>query len=83
MPNLRSARDVPIEAVFHQSLITRLKDSEMRYRPYNNHGGDLPPCLKSDSDFVIKERDIGGVHRNETPDVHTTYTLGRVKTIQD
>ncbi|MCJ1287666.1 hypothetical protein MMC26_007018 [Xylographa opegraphella] len=82
-PNLRSARDVPKGAVFHQSLLLRLKDGKMKYRPYNNHGGSLPPCLVADVDFVVKERDNGGVFDNEQPDVHTTYTLGHVKTVQD
>ncbi|MCJ1387117.1 hypothetical protein MMC17_010246 [Xylographa soralifera] len=82
-PNLQSARDVPVGAVFHKSLLLRLKDGGMEYKPYNNHGGNLPPCLVPKAKFVVKERDLGGVNRNEPADIHTTYTLGHVKTVQD
>lgn len=42
--NKAAARDIPRKAVLHASLIDRLKDYS--YRPTNNHGGSLPPCLK-------------------------------------
>ena len=82
-PNLRSARDVPLGAVYHKSLLLRLKDGKMKYKPYNNKGGTLPPCLTPDADWVVKDNDIGGVFDDEPVDIHTTYTLGHVRTIQD
>lgn len=42
--NKAAARDIPRKAVLHVSLIERLKDNS--YFPTNNHGGNLPPCLK-------------------------------------
>ncbi|KAI1820640.1 hypothetical protein F4861DRAFT_50372 [Xylaria intraflava] len=38
-------RDIPKDAVLHESLIWRLKN-DPKYSPKNNHGGWLPPCLK-------------------------------------
>lgn len=43
--NKGSYRDIPRDAVLHASLIDRLR-SVPSYRPCNNHGGALEPCLK-------------------------------------
>ncbi|CAI6096052.1 unnamed protein product [Clonostachys chloroleuca] len=43
--NMGSTRDIPPDAVMHQSLVWRLNNDES-YSPPNNHGDDLPPCLK-------------------------------------
>ena len=44
--NKGSYRDIPADAVLHESLIYRLKNIPS-YEPGNNHGGSLPPCLKN------------------------------------
>lgn len=43
--NKGNARDIPLDAVLHSSLIWRLHN-DPTYHPKNNHGGRLPPCLK-------------------------------------
>ena len=43
--NAGSSRDIPRDAVIHQSLKWRLENVS-HYSPPNNHGGWLPPCLK-------------------------------------
>ncbi|KAI1449741.1 hypothetical protein F5Y02DRAFT_427729 [Annulohypoxylon stygium] len=45
--NKGSTRDIPHDVVLHESLLWRLKN-DPTYRPKNNHGGSLPPCLKHD-----------------------------------
>lgn len=43
--NKGHTRDIPKDAVLHESLLWRLKN-DATYCPGNNHGGRLPPCLK-------------------------------------
>lgn len=43
--NKGDTRDIPHDAVLHESLIWRLRNL-VAYCPQNNHGGQLPPCLK-------------------------------------
>ncbi|KAI0153238.1 hypothetical protein GGR57DRAFT_502978 [Xylariaceae sp. FL1272] len=43
--NRGGARDIPRDAVLHESLIWRLRN-DASYHPTNNHGGWLQPCLK-------------------------------------
>ncbi|KAI1632301.1 hypothetical protein F4809DRAFT_628318 [Biscogniauxia mediterranea] len=43
--NRGSTRDIPKDAALHESLLWRLKN-DTSYRPQNNHGDQLPPCLK-------------------------------------
>ena len=40
-----AARDIPRDAVFHESVYWRL-NNDPKYKPKNNHGGRLEPCLK-------------------------------------
>jgi hypothetical protein len=50
-PNLFAPRDIPRQALLHNSLKERLnvKDVEdFEYRPKNNHGGSSKPCLLPD-----------------------------------
>ncbi|KAI1106137.1 hypothetical protein F4804DRAFT_72453 [Jackrogersella minutella] len=42
-----STRDIPHDVVLHESLLWRLQN-DPSYRPRNNHGGSLPPCLNCD-----------------------------------
>jgi hypothetical protein len=69
--NKGAARDIPPDAVFHESLIWRLQNDK-DYRPANNCGGNADPCLKNNG--VVTEFDI---HQDE-PHVtknpyHRTY----------
>lgn len=43
--NAGATRDIPPDAVLHESLIWRLRN-DPDYRPQNNHGDKLMPCLK-------------------------------------
>ncbi|KAI0379934.1 hypothetical protein F5Y04DRAFT_282404 [Hypomontagnella monticulosa] len=43
--NRGNTRDIPRDAVLHESLVWRLHNDPL-YHPKNNHGGPLPPCLK-------------------------------------
>ncbi|KAI9146727.1 hypothetical protein HJFPF1_13545 [Paramyrothecium foliicola] len=43
--NKGSYRDIPRDALLHESLVYRLRNVDW-YSPGNNHGGSLEPCLK-------------------------------------
>lgn len=43
--NKGSTRDIPKDAVLHESLLWRLTHDD-KYCPVNNHGGRQLPCLK-------------------------------------
>lgn len=43
--NKGSTRDIPKDAVLHESLLWRLMNDD-KYCPRNNHGGRELPCLK-------------------------------------
>ncbi|RYC60927.1 hypothetical protein CHU98_g5282 [Xylaria longipes] len=51
LPNKGAARDIPRDAVLHESLIWRLRN-DPTYCPVNNHGDILPPCLKHNGDVA-------------------------------
>ncbi|PKS08133.1 hypothetical protein jhhlp_005408 [Lomentospora prolificans] len=74
--NKGSTRDIPPDAVLHESLVYRLQ-KEPNYSPANNHGGKLPPCLKNNGIMAelepVVERNWGLVD----PD-HQTYKFKRV-----
>ncbi|PFH59849.1 hypothetical protein XA68_11769 [Ophiocordyceps unilateralis] len=63
-PNRGNTRDIPKDAVLHESLIERLRDNAA-YHPRNNHGDDLEPCLKKDnvSAEFVEERNSHPEHR--------------------
>lgn len=72
--NAGSTRDIPPDAVLHESLLYRLR-KEANYLPQNNHGGRLPPCLKHNG--IIPE--VEPIIENEweaDPD-HQTYRFKR------
>ncbi|KAI0205661.1 hypothetical protein F4808DRAFT_240444 [Astrocystis sublimbata] len=81
--NNGSWRDIPRDAVLHESLLWRLKN-DPTYCPGNNHGGTLPPCLKHKGNVaqVTKAEeapDTGGTmgitsKSSPSPD-HQTYIL--------
>ncbi|RYP43577.1 hypothetical protein DL770_011572 [Monosporascus sp. CRB-9-2] len=43
--NAGDPRDIPRDAIVHQSLIDRISNAALAYRPQNNHGGKSRPCL--------------------------------------
>ncbi|KOS16610.1 Uncharacterized protein ESCO_004930 [Escovopsis weberi] len=60
-----ASRDIPRNAVLHESLVWRLQNVK-NYRPCNNHGDDLPPCLHTQG-IVAKNmfKRINGVSDGE------------------
>ncbi|KAI1179886.1 hypothetical protein F4777DRAFT_574712 [Nemania sp. FL0916] len=85
--NSGNARDIPRDAVLHESLIWRLQN-DPNYCPGNNHGGRLPPCLKHKGVMApVKELDGSspsnggfGITSQETSDKtpgsdHKTYVF--------
>jgi len=68
--NKGATRDIPPDAVLHESLVWRLKN-DVTYHPKNNHGGRSTPCLKQDNVvadiFALQET-------NPDPD-HQVYTF--------
>ncbi|KAM4063964.1 alpha/beta hydrolase [Hirsutella rhossiliensis] len=66
--NKGGTRDIPLNAVLHESLVLRLqKDSD--YNPQNNHGDDQPPCLKDHGR-------VADIDQTEPSDpAHTTFRL--------
>ncbi|KAF4584154.1 sporulation associated protein [Ophiocordyceps camponoti-floridani] len=70
-PNWGSARDIPLDAVMHESLVERLQMNR-HYHPLNNHGDDLDPCLKFDgraTEFKLE--------RSDRPE-HKTYVFAKL-----
>ncbi|KAG8674252.1 hypothetical protein FPOAC2_00258 [Fusarium poae] len=53
-PNFGSFRDIPRNAVLHNSLIQRLNAESIKYRPENNHGKDEPCLLGPGKEGVAK-----------------------------
>ncbi|XXH00293.1 hypothetical protein Hte_006635 [Hypoxylon texense] len=70
--NKGATRDIPPDAVLHESLLWRLRNNPY-YHPPNNHGGILPPCLKIHGK-VVDVDPIMEVQEQADPD-HQTYTL--------
>ncbi|KAK0716064.1 hypothetical protein B0H67DRAFT_582329 [Lasiosphaeris hirsuta] len=71
--NKGAARDIPPDAVLHESLIHRLRNNP-KYRPTNNHGGNTKPCLKHKDNVV--EVELANDQTESDPD-HQTYTIVR------
>ncbi|KAI0167088.1 hypothetical protein GGR52DRAFT_575053 [Hypoxylon sp. FL1284] len=70
--NMGNTRDIPPDAVLHESLLWRLHNNAT-YHPPNNHGGALPPCLKIHGQ-VADVDPIMEIQEQADPD-HKTYTL--------
>ncbi|OAA45084.1 hypothetical protein ISF_09612 [Cordyceps fumosorosea ARSEF 2679] len=91
--NKAAARDIPRKAVLHASLIERLKDKT--YFPSNNHGGSLPPCLKTRADsgegritaFTPEEqqpvKDVTSTSSTRKPETNMDVLKSREKDKQD
>ncbi|TEA13618.1 Uncharacterized protein C8034_v004432 [Colletotrichum sidae] len=75
--NKGSTRDIPKDAVLHESLLWRLRN-DATYCPGNNHGGRLPPCLKHRNAIAecSPSASAGGGEVDEE-DEHRTYTIAR------
>ncbi|KAH9908410.1 hypothetical protein F4778DRAFT_795832 [Xylariomycetidae sp. FL2044] len=70
-----SARDIPPDAVLHASLLWRLRE-DPSYHPRNNHGDDLPPCLKHQGRVAEFEPLFQGAGSLVDPD-HRTYRFAK------
>ncbi|KAI0596779.1 hypothetical protein F4775DRAFT_603202 [Biscogniauxia sp. FL1348] len=73
--NAGSTRDIPKDAVLHESLLWRLNNNPS-YNPQNNHGDRLPPCLK----YQDSVADVKLVENEEVSDLdvdhgHKIYQL--------
>ncbi|KAI2623300.1 hypothetical protein GGR54DRAFT_46782 [Hypoxylon sp. NC1633] len=67
-----ATRDIPDDAVLHESLVWRLHNDDC-YHPPNNHGGDLPPCLKHKGS-VVEVEPVMETRELSDPD-HQTYKI--------
>ncbi|KAL0943399.1 sporulation associated protein [Colletotrichum truncatum] len=73
--NKGATRDIPRDAVLHESLLWRLQNDK-NYCPGNNHGGRLPPCLKHHTSGAIAKCDPPHDHNKAHEDCeHRTYTI--------
>lgn len=76
-PNLGYARDIPKDAVLHESLKWRI-ENDSAYFPPNNHGGSDVACLKREGWKPELELEPLRKHLQETRDPdHQTYTFKR------
>jgi uncharacterized protein (DUF2235 family) len=78
--NKGAARDIPPDAVLHESLLWRLRN-DTSYHPCNNHGGHLPPCLKHEGrvvefDPVLEMQAHSEPHSDPN---HQTYTFAKTR----
>ncbi|KAK0629537.1 hypothetical protein B0T17DRAFT_491225 [Bombardia bombarda] len=64
-----NTRDIPPDAVLHESLLWRLRNDE-GYHPTNNHGGNSAPCLKHNGN--VPEVTLTDNQLESDPD-HQTY----------
>lgn len=72
--NKGSTRDIPKDAVLHESLLWRLTHDD-KYCPENNHGGRQLPCLKHKN--TVAECAPADVHEHTEDCDHKTFTIKR------
>ncbi|KAI0911395.1 hypothetical protein F4823DRAFT_586321 [Ustulina deusta] len=76
--NNGAPRDIPPDAVLHESLIWRLKN-DPSYSPKNNNGGHSPSCLKHKgavAAFNELDESSSGITTQAAPDPdHRTYVF--------
>ena len=70
--NKGAYRDIPRDAVLHQSLVNRLRNVH-GYNPGNNHGGWLAPCLKNKG--IVPDFQSIPEDSNHADPKHQTYTF--------
>lgn len=75
--NKGDARDIPRDAVLHQSLVWRLRN-DAAYSPRNNHGAHQPPCLNNQG-IVTGFDPVAEAGAPPDPD-HQTYTFSKSAT---
>ncbi|KAK1761590.1 hypothetical protein QBC47DRAFT_356656 [Echria macrotheca] len=68
-----ATRDIPDDAVLHDSLVWRLRN-DARYHPVNNHGGRSAPCLKHQN--KVAEFEVAAGVAEEDQD-HQTFTFSK------
>lgn len=74
-PNLGGRRDIPKDAVLHESLKWRL-ENDPSYFPINNHGDKGPPCLEQKGKKLELEVEPLREYLKETRDLdHQTHTF--------
>ncbi|KAK4442290.1 hypothetical protein QBC34DRAFT_453190 [Podospora aff. communis PSN243] len=71
--NKGAPRDIPPDAVLHESLLWRLRN-DARYHPLNNHGGKSAPCLKHQN--KVPEMVVIEDERGDDAD-HRTYRFAK------
>ncbi len=76
--NKGSARDIPLDAVLHASLLSRLRNDQT-YHPSNNHGGKSAPCLKHKG-VVANFVEVKAEESDPDPD-HQTYKFSRANNV--
>ncbi|KND86693.1 Uncharacterized protein TOPH_08667 [Tolypocladium ophioglossoides CBS 100239] len=76
-PNMGDTRNIPSDAVLHESLVWRLRN-DSSYRPSNNHGEWSPPCLKH-KDRVADVDLVPESEGQPDPD-HQTYVFAKSTT---
>ncbi|KAH8753513.1 hypothetical protein F5883DRAFT_432281 [Diaporthe sp. PMI_573] len=72
--NKGSTRDIPKDAVLHESLLWRLTN-DAKYCPSNNHGGRQLPCLKHKN--TVAECLPADEHEHTSDCDHKTFTIKR------
>ncbi|KAF4976447.1 hypothetical protein FZEAL_6885 [Fusarium zealandicum] len=81
--NKGAARDIPRKAVLHASVIKRLQD-DPSYCPLNNHGSDLPPCLKHNGKVSmfqkqeVKDKNGNLIQVLESDPEHQPFTVVQI-----
>jgi hypothetical protein len=75
--NAGSARDIPEDAVLHQSLVSRLTNMSNSYRPRNNHGSGTEPCLVT-KDGIASLKPLPEQHGVPNDDLHRTYKFHKL-----
>jgi len=74
--NKGATRDIPPDAVLHESLLWRL-NNDSTYHPQNNHGGRSAPCLKHLGKVAMFEH-ASGVKESDSD--HQTYCFSKRNT---
>lgn len=71
-PNLAGTRDIPSHVFLHNSVKRRLVN-DPQYRPSNNRGGNLPPCLRSEN-LLEAEKSVN-LQYDDTDRFHRLWRL--------
>jgi len=72
--NKGAARDIPLNATLHESLIWRLRH-DSAYLPRNNHGDNSSPCLNQVAEFEGPDHTLASI--TKTGPSHEVYNFKR------